>query len=174
MTFAGVVWCSVSKTHPIISDAVLLLVYLRLVRLPRLCCGLTSLDSDRYRASVVYLRQEGTFQQHNLNSMQHKLDMNELELLHIRQYIYSLQRVLPTDGSSQDCLSNSEITSAEHLFRIPGNHYNFRGQTLHEESGGGSHSGASGGENLALQLGVETNGNQRVKSWIESCALNEK
>lgn len=41
--FGALIWCTVSGVNPLIADTILLFSFLRLLRLPSLCCGKQSL-----------------------------------------------------------------------------------------------------------------------------------
>ncbi|VUZ42328.1 unnamed protein product, partial [Hymenolepis diminuta] len=167
LVFSGTIWCSIVKAKPIVSDIVLLLVYLRLVRIPRLCCGLTSLESVKYRGTIAYLQHNETFHQHNLNSLQHKLDITEMEMQQLCQYIYTLQQ---PETARLDYASNSAITDSEiQSFRFNSDRRIFIGQPFHEETEEGISSAEFCEENSALQLEEEEHGNERIKKWIENC-----
>ena len=76
---------------------------------------MTSLESSQYKSSVAYYQQERVFDQHNLNSIQHKLEINELQLDQLRQYLNSIQILAPTDYISTDLSAASETFEPTHV-----------------------------------------------------------
>ncbi|CDS35537.1 hypothetical transcript [Echinococcus multilocularis] len=172
--FGVIVWCCIVKPHPFISDVTLLAVYLRLVRLPRLCCGLTSLESIQYRATVAHYQQDESFRQHNLNSMQHRLDINELELQELRQYVYANRSLVPLDCLSHDYGTNSETVDSDQFYRLHNDLQDLRCCPLNEEPDKESGSAEFGEDNLAFNLTCEEKDEDRVQTWIENCIQDTK
>ncbi|VDD80227.1 unnamed protein product [Mesocestoides corti] len=109
-TFIAVIWCSVAKLDPLVSDVVLLAGFLRLIRLPRLCCGLTSVESAQYRATITFYQQDESFHQHSLNILQHRLELSEIELQQLRQFVHTTQGPGSQLCSSRDYSEGSGTT----------------------------------------------------------------
>uniref|UniRef100_A0A0X3PSE5 Uncharacterized protein n=3 Tax=Schistocephalus solidus TaxID=70667 RepID=A0A0X3PSE5_SCHSO len=87
----AVIVLTIIKANIVICDACLCLSLFRLVRLPRLCFGLTNQESGKYRQTIAYFQREESFHQHTVNNLQHRLDLNEVEINQLRQAFQALQ-----------------------------------------------------------------------------------
>nr|VZI07613.1 unnamed protein product [Spirometra erinaceieuropaei] len=82
---------TLTKVNIVICDGCLFLSLLRLMRLPRLCFGLTNRESGKYRQTIAYFQREESFHQHTVNNLQHRLDLNEVEISQLRQAFQAFQ-----------------------------------------------------------------------------------
>ncbi|BHF58211.1 hypothetical protein SprV_0100116100 [Sparganum proliferum] len=82
---------TLTKVNIVICDGCLFLSLLRLVRLPRLCFGLTNRESGKYRQTIAYFQREESFHQHTVNNLQHRLDLSEMEISQLRQAFQASQ-----------------------------------------------------------------------------------
>ncbi|EUB57198.1 hypothetical protein EGR_07947 [Echinococcus granulosus] len=96
-----------------------------------------------YRATVAHYQQDESFRQHNLNSMQHRLDINELELQQLRQYVYANRGLVPPDCLSHDFSTNSETVDSDQFCRLHDDLQDLRCCPLNEEPDEESGSGMS-------------------------------
>uniref|UniRef100_A0A0X3PAA2 Uncharacterized protein n=1 Tax=Schistocephalus solidus TaxID=70667 RepID=A0A0X3PAA2_SCHSO len=71
------------KTLRTISYSLLLLLF------PK--TGLTNQESGKYRQTIAYFQREESFHQHTVNNLQHRLDLNEVEINQLRQAFQALQ-----------------------------------------------------------------------------------
>uniref|UniRef100_A0A5K3EM72 Ion_trans domain-containing protein n=1 Tax=Mesocestoides corti TaxID=53468 RepID=A0A5K3EM72_MESCO len=186
-TFIAVIWCSVAKLDPLVSDVVLLAGFLRLIRLPRLCCGLTSVESAQYRATITFYQQDESFHQHSLNILQHRLELSEIELQQLRQFVHTTQGPGSQLCSSRDYSEGSGTTKyywngAEHetlglrlqnLRKVPLSE-EFEGDGLTSEVT----SASLGEENPAFEGGCGTNTDDACRRleqcgmWVQNCTTD--